>query len=251
MVHETTDSGVEDDRKDEPNAPCEDAPWSRKSLSELEQDADQVLDDIRNIGSSSSNHVERSTTVRSKDDGTLPSERSVTHMSMRSPEGAVLGFDFAQSPPVLTEEEGLFSPLGGDASIIDDDSLRGELERLDSVTDAIRLSLVGKRFEHVLQEESLISPLFAPGAGEKDFPNSPATTEITKKKEVVVDSVKPKQNNLEDTSVDRLLALGMAVLLMTLLWLWTVYYTRMMMVVPSKCQILNAEGVIQWPTCEL
>jgi hypothetical protein len=269
MVNETPKNCFDDRNIENQHAirsSTDDESWSKKSLTELELDADQVLEDIRNIVS----NVECATTAaedvfNQNDERTLPTHelRSSDPVpnSLSSPSmGSTFQYRYATSPPSLTEE---LSPIArNSAEDIDDDSMRDELERLDAVVDAIRLSFDRKNFSSL--QDNTSSPLFSEGSAGSDFsiPNDSSSKRAEKEtvrtemhitqstKHVIVDGNSKSDavsiiTDLENRSADWIMALCIAFPLIASLWVWTIYT----MIVVGQCELLNAEGVVRWPLC--
>jgi hypothetical protein len=222
---------------------CNDEPWSQKSIHELERDADQILEDIRNVvlkeECSTSETISDQRAVKSL----LEAQEEISfHIADRTSGSLVAALECPTSPPpTLIEETSQIAD--NNAGDMDDDSLRGELDRLDSVADAIRLSLEGKSFANLIHDGTS-SPLFSQATAGNDFasPSSPSTT----KTQVVL-----TQHSGDDTSkphaVDSVMfALFITFLLIASLWLLILYT---MMIVLSQCEILDGDGMVRWPTC--
>jgi hypothetical protein len=258
MVHETPPD-LTDDRRIE-NEPWigsladDDASWSKKSLAELEQDADQVLEDIRNIGSNVKHSAAKEAGDSSNryDFGALPAQEFLAFDAATNAENAprseMVGVTL--SPTLVAEKSPIVPMSAGD---IDDESMRGELERLDAVANAIRLSLDGKQFEQL--QESTTFPLLAQATAESDFlvPSNSSSERNTEQvvvddssmRSTVVDSVAFKHSDQKNKVAHWIMALCMAFLLIAILWLWTIYT----MIIVSQCAVLTDHGVLRWPTC--
>jgi hypothetical protein len=135
--------------------------WSSKSLRELERDADQVLNDIRNVVSSGdfisvhkaelnnkNNVLMQASNGLTKDVAYLQQHESIAAIPRHSDESESALDN--QNSPRSTVLETLANRLEGDD--YDDDSMNDELDRLDTVATTIRLSLDAKDESNILSE---------------------------------------------------------------------------------------------------
>ena len=133
--------------------------YNDKSFFELERDADRILDDIRNIGTDNSNNND--TQKKSRTAVSASSSRNWNiYRNMRSdtaemnqPQELIMRISTDTSVVTCssdhndnhndeTNEDGECPNSDDNSYNDDDDSIVGELQRLESVTTAIRLSLI-------------------------------------------------------------------------------------------------------------
>jgi hypothetical protein len=123
---------------------------------------------------------------------------------------------------------------------LDDDSMRDELLRLDTVSNAIRLSLDAKNDISTLP--NITSPL---DLNKNEIPSTPS-------KDVVANdsasSVAKRSSNAEAGSIadDKnawITVIRSTLLVTAVLWVWMIYK----MIVLRQYSLLDSEGMVQWP----